>query len=483
MDTNSIEPLTPPIDPAGPIEAVAPAASWSPRARMWLNLAIVVGVIMVLGGLALWWLRSANSSFVAAALLSEASLYLTPFGLAVIVLAWRTRTQPPDRPFQPQSIVKPRMWFIIIWLIGLVLTLGSSTSILAALETTEPPPLELAVRIVGVTALFITGGVWVFRWVADKLHGAWQAVVSNQVQLRWPRAWLIGWAAVWGAASIVIADLSLVIVNLIVNPQSRSTVTQFTEPLETWTTLFDMLEDPRQAAMVAVGAILMLVVFAPLLEEALKAFGLRLMRRSLHQTGDGLLLGLAAGLGFGVLESSLYLYGLNNWLLGGWLRLGTALMHGAATSIVGVAYVRSLRSGRRGDLFRGYLRAVAMHGLWNGTVVFVVAGLGFVAVSPCVTVFIGLGSIGLLALMLIRVIPRTTTAGAQTAVQEDHRHVQAALPRDWAPMPYNIGWRFMGSQPDVSSILRPPPEIGRMSESIGPMEKPIEMPGNQDFSI
>ena len=454
-----------------PIEPSAPP-QWSAEAHRRLSLAMAAGAAMLLAGVALWWLRASNQPFVAGALLSEASLYLVPFGAIVLLLAWRTRALSPDQTYRPQPIYQPRIWFILIWLVGVAITLGAITSATDLLMTAERSPLEQALRLVLVTALYVVGGLWVFRWVAEKLRGAWPA--AEQAQLRWPRTWLIAWAAVWGAASIVISDLAMVVLNLLINPRSFATATQFTEPDEVWNTVFTLLDDPRRAVAVAIGAALLVVVIAPLLEEALKAVGLRFMRRWLHRTSDGLLLGLACGLGFGVLESGLYLYGLDNWLVGGWMRLGTAAMHGVATSLVGVAYVRSLYSHKRGDVLRGYLRAAAMHATWNGSVVFVVVALGFLGLSPCLALLVGLGSIMLLGVMLGRVIPRTTTAGAQTAVQEDFSREARPLPRDWAPMPYNIGWRFVGSQPDVSAILTSPPVAAQPAEPIGAADEPLE---------
>lgn len=454
-----------------PIEPPVPPR-WSASARRRLTLAMAAGAVMMVLGVALWWLRTSNQPFVAAALLSEASLYLVPFGAIVLALAWRTRALSPEQDYQPQPIFKPRIWFILIWIVGVVVTLGSVASATDLLTPAERSPFDQALRLVLVSALYVVGAVWVFRWVAEKLRLAWPA--AEQAWLRWPRTWLIAWAAVWGAASIVISDLALVVVNLVLNPRSFATATQFTEPDEVWNTVFQLLDDPRRAVAVAIGAVLLVVVVAPLLEEALKALGLRFMRRWLHRTSDGLLLGLACGLGFGVLESGLYLYGLDNWLVGGWLRLGTAIMHGVATSLVGVAYVRSLYSHQRSDVLRGYLRAVAMHATWNGSVVFVVVALGFLGFSPCLALLVGLGSIVLLGLMLGRVLPRTTTAGAQTAVQEDFSRAAVPLPRDWAPMPYNIGWRFVGSRPDVSSILTMPPLAVQPEEPSATAEQPIE---------
>lgn len=114
------------------------------------------------------------------------------------------------------------------------------------------------------------------------------------------------------------------------------------------------------------------LIFAPSLEETVKAFYVVAMIR-LHRVGfmvDAGILGFAVGTGFALVENvsyagALQLAGPSVWLVRG---LGTAVMHGSATAIVGI--VSKDLTDRRARL--GWLRfvpglaiAIAAHSAFN----------------------------------------------------------------------------------------------------------------------
>ena len=134
------------------------------------------------------------------------------------------------------------------------------------------------------------------------------------------------------------------------------------------------------AAMVAqdVERGLSMTFVAPLAEEPAKALILFFVARSRHfdNVTDGFVYGAAAGLGFGMSENLLYFVNVAGtgdpvaWMATVAVRtLYSALMHAAATSLVGAAIgLAQFRHGPSRTLLlaAGFAGAVAMHALWNG---------------------------------------------------------------------------------------------------------------------
>lgn len=170
--------------------------------------------------------------------------------------------------------------------------------------------------------------------------------------------WLIGGAFLWGAlGSVPLAILGQI----------------FFDP---W--ISSMFGTNAYSINVAIGA--------PVTEEPAKALILVLLIRAkrFNNICDGFVFGAAAGLGFGMTENAKYFIesamqvgeyidGPQHWMQLVITRtLFSAVMHGAATSLVGAA------TGL-GKLHRGSIRiffvcigmalAMAMHGLWNGLLV------------------------------------------------------------------------------------------------------------------
>ncbi len=120
------------------------------------------------------------------------------------------------------------------------------------------------------------------------------------------------------------------------------------------------------------GSFFLVLVIAPIIEEALKASGVVYYRGSITRVADGPVVGASVGLGFGFFET--FLYGLGAFLIGG-LAAGVALilvrsvssvlLHGSSTGMFGYGYARA-RFGVPGSGSGGYyLLAVAMHATFN----------------------------------------------------------------------------------------------------------------------
>jgi RsiW-degrading membrane proteinase PrsW (M82 family) len=126
----------------------------------------------------------------------------------------------------------------------------------------------------------------------------------------------------------------------------------------------------------AVGA----TFIAPLAEEPAKAIFLAIIlwNRSFDDMTDGFVYGAASGLGFGMTENFMYFESiafsgdLETWLKTVVIRtLYSALMHAAATSMVGAALGFARFRGCLALLvcgFGGLILAMSMHATWNGLI-------------------------------------------------------------------------------------------------------------------
>ncbi len=110
---------------------------------------------------------------------------------------------------------------------------------------------------------------------------------------------------------------------------------------------------------------------APIPEEFAKALALPIFgRQRITNERQALMIGLACGAGFAILENMLYegLYAqYNGWSWGGvtLLRGIGAILHTLCTGLVALGWFR-MREGGVGKLIKAYLLAVGLHTLWNG---------------------------------------------------------------------------------------------------------------------
>ena len=110
---------------------------------------------------------------------------------------------------------------------------------------------------------------------------------------------------------------------------------------------------------------------APIPEEFAKALGIPMFGRArIQNERQAFAIGLASGAGFAILENMLYegLYaGYNGW---GWagitlLRSTGSVLHPIGTGIIALGWFRMKEQGG-GKLFKAYLLSVGLHTLWNG---------------------------------------------------------------------------------------------------------------------
>ena len=443
----------------------AGAALWSDRAVQRLTRARVIGLLAAAIG-ALSFVIGAAQNSVVSSLLSSSGLTLSVVGLIVFAAAVRTRSSQPDRSFAPQPITTPRMWFVLTWGAGVAVAV-----FLLALKL--PAVVEQLIMLIFSVSLMLAGSVWAVRWLSGQRIKFWP--MGSDLLMRWMPNWTVLWAGVWGAASTFLA---IVIEAAPLLALAFLSGTAFTNVPQTRLNSFEGIDRAMNNPLLLILIFLGAVIGAPVIEEAVKAAGLRGLRRWIQQPVDGWLLGFAAGLGFGLLEGAFNLDSADNWFLGSWVRLAALLLHGLATSLTGLGYARYRQTHQRGELWRGYGHAVIMHGLWNAgalAIAFMGFQLSFRIFRPnilllCLAGPLAVGAVVLMVLLLRRV----AKAGVQSSIQEDYQQAGVPLPSSWAPMSFNLGWRLVGRRPIVVPLTAEPD-----APLNGPPANPIDDPYSQ----
>jgi len=120
------------------------------------------------------------------------------------------------------------------------------------------------------------------------------------------------------------------------------------------------------AALAVVGCLLVLV--APAIEELMKALPLLFFARPGNDLSErtAILIGVAGGIGFAFAENVGYLGVLSGeWGLSFWFRAAAAMMHGAASGLVGRAWYRGLKERRWGAMLLDLCKGWGIHAFWN----------------------------------------------------------------------------------------------------------------------
>ncbi|HSQ18677.1 MAG TPA: PrsW family glutamic-type intramembrane protease, partial [Anaerolineales bacterium] len=126
--------------------------------------------------------------------------------------------------------------------------------------------------------------------------------------------------------------------------------------------LTPMLEQP----VVLVGIFGFAAVLVPLIEEALKPFGLWLMAGCRLTPAEGFVGGLISGAGFALFENLFSTSaGGETWALLASSRITTAMLHMLASGLVGWGLAHAWGRGRYFRLAFAYALAVMLHGVWN----------------------------------------------------------------------------------------------------------------------
>jgi len=356
----------PAVDSTVPIiETAAPQpAAWSSRARSLLGVAAAIGVLGMLLGLA----RAGEPLD----LFAGADIFGPPLGVVLMfagaVIAAQSlrllRSSGPDRPYAIGNPVQAGTAFVVVWLIGSILGISASAQ---SINDLQPFLLFLSVASLLMAAF---GALWVFRRFGAQVDRRWPPAETSTAIRRRSTAWSVFFAFGWGMVSIALALWFESLVVQLASPLLESRI----PALRTAADVQKILNDPA----IVLSVIALLVVIAPLIEEASKAAGLWLFRGAIRSHGDGLALGFAAGLGFGLIESAMYIWlifvlvgqGLG-WFVFAfiWLRVIAIWLHSVVTSLTGAACAKARLTGDRRLVWGGLLRATLAHGTWNAVLV------------------------------------------------------------------------------------------------------------------
>jgi RsiW-degrading membrane proteinase PrsW (M82 family) len=358
-----------------------------------LNVALmVVSVVLMLGGLfglVLYFIvagtNTPEDTLQIGAIFGAVSLVLLGFGAVLLFQSIRALQHARARRFDPP------LWIMVV---SFVAVLGLGSAVLAAGWPTNllfPALHALAAVIPAVAILAI-----VPRWG----YGTWRrarrsalATDSDLTVVSYPGyppepaagsgAYLPTWRSIsrhlaFGAfasssMAIVIELVVGAVIGLFIllaiagNGELDGLLNIFNQFERSGGLSTDLLQQLLLSPAVLIGMAAVMVVVAPLTEEFFKSLGVALFAPGMRHPAQAWALGLAAGLGFALLENLLYSgVSLSGWWSATLLRVGTAIIHALATGVVSLGWYYALREHRPWRLAWAFAGSVSLHGLWNG---------------------------------------------------------------------------------------------------------------------
>lgn len=141
----------------------------------------------------------------------------------------------------------------------------------------------------------------------------------------------------------------------------------------------DLLADPQLllsrllSLPLVLAGLLFVAVLVPVLEEVFKSLGVALVAaaRGTLSPAQAFAMGVMAGAGFSFVEAVMTSAAIptEGWAITMLMRGGTALIHGLASGLMGLAWQAAMVQHRTGR-FLGYAAAaVGLHGAWNAVVI------------------------------------------------------------------------------------------------------------------
>lgn len=121
--------------------------------------------------------------------------------------------------------------------------------------------------------------------------------------------------------------------------------------------------------------LILVSVVAPLVEELLKPIGLLFVMKRLRTPYEGVLYGVACGMGFAMIENLFYelfiliWYGSDAWTINAFARgIGSTVLHAVGPAAVGyaIAFSNQMEKPLKRYVVVAYIFGMIMHGLWNG---------------------------------------------------------------------------------------------------------------------
>jgi RsiW-degrading membrane proteinase PrsW (M82 family) len=122
-----------------------------------------------------------------------------------------------------------------------------------------------------------------------------------------------------------------------------------------------------------IAEVLLAAVVAPIVEEGFKPVGPLVIIGRLRSPAEAFLVGMAAGIGFAILETTGYIgsYGGADWVIVAVERIGASLIHGVGAGMATMGWYYLFRGrgvpGRFAKGFGGLAYAVAQHAIFNAS--------------------------------------------------------------------------------------------------------------------
>ncbi len=339
--------------------------------RLICVLSVAAGIVVALGGMAAsicLSLVNISANRGSAALVSNTvALAIGTIGLgcgASLVWAGSSAARGlPDRPF--------RMAAWAWWLVALLAVLGAGQ---AAFNAREPLALLSAFHLLAgmlAAALFLSLAAGAARSARDERLPGLRAIAGS-----------VAWGALGGAGIAMLLELVLLaIVAAVVGFWLAATRPELAAQLRAWTMAQMFNRDPMpdwrplaawlRSPVVALGALGLLSVVVPLIEETTKSLAVPLVGLSGARLTPlrGFLIGAAAGAGFAMLESILNgtpgLTSPSSWASLMLVRSGTAALHCLASGLAGLAWQAILTGRQFAKALAFFIAALALHGIWN----------------------------------------------------------------------------------------------------------------------
>ena len=120
--------------------------------------------------------------------------------------------------------------------------------------------------------------------------------------------------------------------------------------------------------------LILVSIIAPFVEELLKPVGLILIMKRLKTPYEGVLYGVACGMGFAIIENMLYelfillWYGSDAWTINAFVRgIGSTVLHAMGPAAIGfaIAYSKQMGKSMNKYLIYAYIFGFTMHAAWN----------------------------------------------------------------------------------------------------------------------
>jgi len=140
---------------------------------------------------------------------------------------------------------------------------------------------------------------------------------------------------------------------------------------------FNCIDDPsgpgcNQALQFNI-VFLIVAVIGPVVEETVKPLGVALYSGRMRSAAESFTLGMAAGIGFALVETVGYIgSGYQDWLSVALMRTGASLLHGFGAGMVALGWYYLVHRKQGGGILIAvlcWLYAVFQHLVWNGTAV------------------------------------------------------------------------------------------------------------------